>query len=152
MREKFGRRGRQEEDRNVRHRERVVENQKSELYAIGSPVRVIRFVQGQAKLPAFTRDSKENAPTGGAFVEEQGKATRLDIVKKRELLKALQTEIERHSLSTFMKDGVVQTGCPACMKHFGTVQQFTRHLTDDVLPSLIDKLSTEKPESADNRY
>jgi hypothetical protein len=64
-------------------------------------------------------------------------------VKKSELLKALQTEIARHSLGTFMSEEhhVVQTGCPACHKHFGTVQQLIRHLTDDVLPPLVDKLS-----------
>jgi hypothetical protein len=36
---------------------------------------------------------------------------------------------------------VVQTGCPACRKYFGTVQQLIRHITDDVLPPLVDKLS-----------
>ena len=28
-------------------------------------------------------------------------------------------------------------------KHFGTVEQFKRHITEDVLPLLLDKLSTE---------
>ena len=68
-----------------------------------------------------------------------------DAVKKSELLKALRDEISRHGLSTFMNDEVrvVQTGCPACKKHFGTIDQLIRHLTDDVLPVLIDKLSSE---------
>jgi len=41
------------------------------------------------------------------------------------------------------KHKIVQTGCSACQKHFGTVEQFKRHLTDDALPSLLDKLSVE---------
>jgi hypothetical protein len=36
---------------------------------------------------------------------------------------------------------IVQTGCSACQKHFGTVEQFKIHITDDVLPPLLDKLS-----------
>jgi Fe-S oxidoreductase len=68
-------------------------------------------------------------------------------MKKSELLHALQTEIQKHNLSTFMdeKDKVVITGCTFCRKHFGTVEQFKRHITEDVLPPLLDKLSTEVP-------
>jgi hypothetical protein len=66
-------------------------------------------------------------------------------MKKSELLRALQTEIQRHNLSTFMsaEHKIVQTGGSTCQKHFGTIEQFKRHLTDDVLPPLLDKLSTE---------
>jgi hypothetical protein len=39
------------------------------------------------------------------------------------------------------KDKIVITGCTFCRKHFGTVEQFKRHITDDVLPPLLDKLS-----------
>lgn len=35
----------------------------------------------------------------------------------------------------------VMTGCSFCRKNFRTVEQFKRHITDDVLPSLVDKLS-----------
>jgi hypothetical protein len=38
---------------------------------------------------------------------------------------------------------VVMTGCAFCRKHFGTVEQFKFHITDDVLPPLLDKLSVE---------
>jgi hypothetical protein len=71
-------------------------------------------------------------------------------MKKSELLRALQTEIRRHTLSTFMvsKDRVVVPGCPTCQKAFGTVEQFVRHLTDDVLPLLIDTLSSDDPSKA----
>jgi hypothetical protein len=66
-------------------------------------------------------------------------------MRKSELLRALQTEIQRHNLSTFMSEEhkIVQTGCSACQKHFGTVEQFKRHLTEDVLPPLLDRVSSE---------
>jgi hypothetical protein len=52
---------------------------------------------------------------------------------------------QKHNLSTFMseKHKIVQTGCSACQKHFGTVEQFKAHLTHDVLPPLLEKLSVE---------
>ena len=64
-------------------------------------------------------------------------------MKKSELLRALQSEIAKHALSTFMnpEHKIVQTGCATCQKHFGTVEQFKRHLTEDVLPPLLDRLS-----------
>jgi hypothetical protein len=66
-------------------------------------------------------------------------------MKKAELLNALQNEIQRYNLSTFMspEHKIVQTCCPVCQKHFGTVEQFKRHITDDVLPPLLNKLSVE---------
>ena len=66
-------------------------------------------------------------------------------MKKSELLRALQTEIQKHNLSTFMseKHKIVQTGCSTCQEHFGTIEQFKRHLAEDVLPPLLDKLSVE---------
>jgi hypothetical protein len=66
-------------------------------------------------------------------------------MKKSELLRALQTEIQKHNLSTFMNGHhkVVMTGYAFCRKHFGTVEQFKFHITDDVLPPLLDKLSVE---------
>ena len=56
-------------------------------------------------------------------------------MKKTELLLALQTEIAKHNLSTFMNeaDKVVEVGCSHCKKRFGTNAQFVRHITDDVL-------------------
>jgi hypothetical protein len=66
-------------------------------------------------------------------------------MKKSELLRALQAEIQKHNLSTFMYEEhkVVLTGCAFCRKHFGTVEQFKFHITDDVLPPLLDRLSVE---------
>jgi hypothetical protein len=67
-------------------------------------------------------------------------------MRKSELLRALQMEIQNHNLSTFMseKHKIVQTGCSTCQKHFGTVEQFKRHITEEVLPTLLDKLSTNQ--------
>jgi hypothetical protein len=66
-------------------------------------------------------------------------------MKKSELLRALQTEIQNHNLSPFMHEQhkVVMTGCSFCRKHFGTVEQLNWHITEDVLPPLLDKLSTD---------
>jgi hypothetical protein len=66
------------------------------------------------------------------------------LMKKSELLKAIPEEILRHDLDTFMnpQHKIVETGCSTCQKHFGTIEQFKRHLTDDVLPPLLDRLST----------
>jgi hypothetical protein len=49
-------------------------------------------------------------------------------MKKSELLRAIQNEIPRHNLDTFMsaEHKIVQTGCSTCQKHFGTVEQFKR--------------------------
>ncbi len=74
-------------------------------------------------------------------------------MKKSNLLLDLQREIHRHDLSTFVDDppsaaqggkGVTVPGCPCCRKRFGTIAQFLDHLTNDVLPAFIDKLSADK--------
>jgi hypothetical protein len=61
------------------------------------------------------------------------------------LLRALQVEIRRHDLVTFMDEpqsgrGGVVPGCPVCRKRFNTSHQFVDHLTNDVLPAAIAKL------------
>jgi len=73
-------------------------------------------------------------------------------VQESVLLRELQREIQRHDLSTFIDEppsgaqggrGVVVPGCPACRKRFGTVSQFIDHLTNDVLPAIVSKLSAQ---------
>jgi hypothetical protein len=73
-------------------------------------------------------------------------------MKKSELLRALQSEIRRHDFSTFVENppsrakggnGSVVPGCPACRKRINTMSQFLDHLADDVIPTLINSLSTE---------
>jgi hypothetical protein len=73
-------------------------------------------------------------------------------MQKSALLAALKQEIQRHDFSHFVDEppsvaqggkGVVVSGCPTCKKRIATMPQFLDHLTDDVLPPLIDRLSTE---------
>lgn len=72
-------------------------------------------------------------------------------MKKSELLRALQSEIRRHDFSTFLTEkpsmadggtGVVVPGCPACRKRINTMAQFLDHLADDVMPGLLNRLSS----------
>src|ERR1700733_5776268 len=72
-------------------------------------------------------------------------------MKKSELYAALRRAIHRHDYSTYVDDppsvveggrGVVVPGCPTCRMHFGTMPQFLDHLTDDVLPAVLDRLSS----------
>jgi hypothetical protein len=71
-------------------------------------------------------------------------------VQKTVLLAAIQKEIHRHDLSYFVDEppsvaqggkGVVVSGCPACKKRINTMTQFLDHLTNDVMPALIERLA-----------
>lgn len=77
-------------------------------------------------------------------------------MRKLDLLRALQTEIGAMTSSTFLTEepsmgnggpGIVTAGCPACRKRINTMSQFIRHINEDVLPPLLDKLSTETTDS-----
>jgi hypothetical protein len=72
-------------------------------------------------------------------------------VRKSLLLAAIQKEIQRHDLSYFVDEppsaaqggkGVVVSGCPTCKKRINTMGRFLDHLTNDVMPELIDRLAT----------
>jgi hypothetical protein len=76
-------------------------------------------------------------------------------VKKSELLRALQQEILRRDFSYFVDQppsvaqggkGVVVPGCAVCQKRINTMNQFLRHLTEDAMPALSEKLSEAKTE------
>jgi hypothetical protein len=64
-------------------------------------------------------------------------------MQKSELLAALQSEIRRHNFSTFYKKGVVVPGCPPCGKRLNTRGQFIDYLAEEVLPGLLDRLSSQ---------
>jgi hypothetical protein len=70
---------------------------------------------------------------------------------KSELLKAIQSEINRHGLDTFPvrvdNGNIVTPGCPACRKTLYTTSNFIDHINNDVLPALLDRLS--KSENAE---
>jgi hypothetical protein len=81
-------------------------------------------------------------------------------MRKSELLRALQTEISRHDFSTFLDaepsfanggPGIVRPGCPACKKIINTMSQFIRHINEDVLPPLLDGLSTARVDENDSQ-
>jgi hypothetical protein len=70
---------------------------------------------------------------------------------KSELLRAIQIEIMQHDFDCFVDDppsraqggrGSVVPGCPKCKKRIGTMPQFLEHLASDVMPALLDRLST----------
>jgi hypothetical protein len=78
-------------------------------------------------------------------------------MRKPALLAAIQKELHNHDSTHFVDEppsiaqggrGVVVPGCSRCRKKFGTVSQFLDHLTQDALPPLIDKLSTEGKSNA----
>ena len=78
---------------------------------------------------------------------------------KQELLRLLQLEIRNNSFDTFVDEppsiaqggrGVVVPGCPNCKKRFETSSHFIDHITKDVLPSLLDKLSSSKNQSGED--
>jgi hypothetical protein len=72
-------------------------------------------------------------------------------MRKSDLLKAIQSEINRHGLDTFPvrvdKSSVVGPGCPACRKTLYTTSNFIDHINNNVLPPLLDRLS--KSENAE---
>ena len=81
-------------------------------------------------------------------------------MQKSILLAAIQKEIQRHDLSYFVDDppsvaqggrGVLVSGCPACKKRINTMTQFLDHLTNDMMPALIDRLAAKAQEGTANR-
>ncbi len=55
----------------------------------------------------------------------------------------------RHSWDTFVNEppsvdqggkGIIITGCPRCRKRLNTIDQYMRHLADDVLPKILDRV------------
>ncbi len=67
---------------------------------------------------------------------------------KDKILAEAKAELERHIWGTFVEGkatvalggmGVVVSGCEACRKRFGTNSQYLRHLSDDVLPNILQK-------------
>jgi hypothetical protein len=59
------------------------------------------------------------------------------------MLAAIQREIYRHDFSHFEETGVIVSGCPACKRRINSMNQFLDHLAKDVMPPLLDRLSSE---------
>jgi hypothetical protein len=67
---------------------------------------------------------------------------------KANILAEEKTELERHVRGTFVEGkasvalggtGVVVSGCEACRKRFGTNSQYLRHLSEAVLPNILQR-------------
>ena len=65
---------------------------------------------------------------------------------KDKILAEAKSELEKHVWGTFVEGkatvalggtGIVVSGCEACRKRFGTNSQYLRHLSDDVLPNIL---------------
>jgi len=71
-------------------------------------------------------------------------------MQKYLLLAAIQKEILRDDFGTYVDDpptiaqggrGVVVAGCPACKKRLQSMNEFLRHLAEDAMPPLLNRLS-----------
>jgi hypothetical protein len=67
---------------------------------------------------------------------------------KAKILQEAKAELERHVWGTFVEGnatvalggtGLVVSGCEACHKRLGTNSQYLRHLSDDVLPNILQR-------------
>jgi len=74
-------------------------------------------------------------------------------MQKSALLAAIQQEIYRHDFGTYVENppaiaqggrGIVVAGCPACKKRLQSMNEFVRHLAEDAMPLLLDRLSDNK--------
>lgn len=74
-------------------------------------------------------------------------------MRKSDLLRAIQNEIRKHDLDTYVDPGVkiVTPGCPRCKKTLYTASQFIDHINNDVLPTLIDRLAKAENASPPTR-
>jgi hypothetical protein len=71
------------------------------------------------------------------------------LMDKAKILQTAKTELMRHAWETFVDEpptvaeggkGVVVTGCPRCRKLLNTTDQYLRHLADDVLPTILNRV------------
>jgi hypothetical protein len=71
-------------------------------------------------------------------------------MQKSALLDAIQRESYRHDFGTYVDDpptiaqggrGIVVAGCPAGKKRLQSMNEFLRHLAEDAMPPLLDRLS-----------
>ena len=69
-------------------------------------------------------------------------------MEESEILKAAQTELQRHTWGTFVDkgvsvalggNGIVVPGCEVCRKRLNTNSQYLRHLAEDVLPGILER-------------
>ena len=70
---------------------------------------------------------------------------------KTKILMTAKTEFLRHHWGTFVDEspslargsrGTATMGCPRCRKRLNTIDEYMRHLADDVLPPIVDLVLT----------
>jgi uncharacterized C2H2 Zn-finger protein len=59
---------------------------------------------------------------------------------KSKLITSIQSEIQKHDLDSYMKDGTPRYGCPRCDVQIGSTNQFIEHIAL-AIPALINRLS-----------
>jgi hypothetical protein len=69
--------------------------------------------------------------------------------KDEPILKNAQRELDRHQWGNFTEGdthtiaqggrGVIVVGCMACKLRLNTIPQFMQHLSEDVLPQILDQ-------------
>ena len=68
---------------------------------------------------------------------------------KAKIVVAVQAELRRHTWGTFIDEppsvaqggkGVAVTGCTACRIRTNNNAQYLKHLSDDVLPQILDRV------------
>lgn len=70
------------------------------------------------------------------------------------VLRRAQADLERHSWGNFTEGddrtigqggtGVIVVGCQCCKLRLNTIPQFMQHLTEDVLPAILDDVLERK--------
>jgi hypothetical protein len=70
------------------------------------------------------------------------------LMDKAKIVLTAKAELMRHSWNSFVDEppsvadggqGAVVMGCPRCRKQLNTVDQYLRHLADDILPRILDR-------------
>ena len=68
---------------------------------------------------------------------------------KAKILHEAQTELQRHVWGTYIDkgvsvalggDGILVPGCEACRERITTNSQYLRHLAEDVLPGILERV------------
>ena len=74
---------------------------------------------------------------------------------KAKILREAQAELQRHVWGTYIDkgvsialggDGIITPGCEACRKRINTNSQYLRHLAEDVLPDILERVLTRRVE------
>ena len=68
---------------------------------------------------------------------------------KSKIVREAQIELQRHVWGTYIDngvsmalggDGITTPGCEACQKRINTNSQYLRHLAEDVLPDILERV------------